>query len=111
MVTAAGAVVTADRGSSADLLWASCGGGGGNFGIVTEFTLELVDTPAVVSLATYSIGGSRGWSGLGGGSGWGGGVAEGRGGPGPGGVEFRRRLRCRRQLHSLLVARALSAKK
>lgn len=57
MVTAAGEVVTADRTRNADLLWASCGGGGGNFGIVTEFTLELVDTPGVVSLATYSIGG------------------------------------------------------
>jgi FAD/FMN-containing dehydrogenase len=37
VVTAAGEIVTADAGNNADLYWACRGGGGGNFGIVTEF--------------------------------------------------------------------------
>ena len=37
IVTAAGEIVTADATTNADLYWACRGGGGGNFGIVTEF--------------------------------------------------------------------------
>jgi FAD/FMN-containing dehydrogenase len=37
IVTAAGEIVTADAATNADLFWACRGGGGGNFGIVTEF--------------------------------------------------------------------------
>ena len=37
IVTAAGEIVTADAATNADLYWACRGGGGGNFGIVTEF--------------------------------------------------------------------------
>ncbi|RYZ77716.1 MAG: FAD-binding oxidoreductase [Proteobacteria bacterium] len=39
VVTAAGAVVTANKDENADLFWA-LKGGGGNFGIVTEFTFQ-----------------------------------------------------------------------
>jgi len=39
VVTAAGQVVTASSGSHPDLYWALRGGGGGNFGIATSFTL------------------------------------------------------------------------
>ena len=37
LVTAAGDIVTADAATNADLYWACRGGGGGNFGMVTEF--------------------------------------------------------------------------
>jgi FAD/FMN-containing dehydrogenase len=34
-------VIQADEHNNADLLWASRGGGGGNFGIATSFTLDI----------------------------------------------------------------------
>ncbi len=37
LVTAAGDIVEADAGTNPDLYWACRGGGGGNFGVVTEF--------------------------------------------------------------------------
>jgi hypothetical protein len=37
IVTAAGEIVTADAANNAELYWACRGGGGGNFGIVTQF--------------------------------------------------------------------------
>lgn len=40
LVTADGRVVTADADTESDLYWACRGGGGGNFGINTAFTLE-----------------------------------------------------------------------
>lgn len=49
MVDAAGRLVRADAKTNPELLWAACGGGGGNLGIVTTFELEPVDVPAVVS--------------------------------------------------------------
>ncbi len=44
VVTAAGEVVRADPGTSPDLYWACRGGGGGNFGIVTEFRFSTFPT-------------------------------------------------------------------
>lgn len=42
VVLANGQVVKAQRsGANQDLFWALCGGGGGNFGVVTEYMLEL----------------------------------------------------------------------
>jgi FAD/FMN-containing dehydrogenase len=40
IVTADGAVLTCDGTQHKDLLWASKGGGGGNFGVATSFTLR-----------------------------------------------------------------------
>jgi hypothetical protein len=51
IVTADGAVHTVDAGHDADLLWALRGGGGGNAGIVTDFTFSTVPAPAVVTFA------------------------------------------------------------
>ena len=41
MVDYKGDIIIANASSNADLLWASKGGGGGNFGIVTHFTLSV----------------------------------------------------------------------
>ncbi len=47
MVTADAEVVTADAGDHTDLLWASKGGGGGNFGVVTSFTFDVHPIPDI----------------------------------------------------------------
>jgi FAD/FMN-containing dehydrogenase len=47
MVTADSRVVTADAGHHDDLLWASKGGGGGNFGVVTSFTFDVHPIPDI----------------------------------------------------------------
>jgi hypothetical protein len=51
MVTSTGDVVEANATTNADLYWALRGGGGGNFGIVTAFTLRLVPVSQVVIYA------------------------------------------------------------
>ena len=45
MVDANGSVITANTTHNADLLWASKGGGGGNFGVATRFTVKTFDVP------------------------------------------------------------------
>jgi hypothetical protein len=50
IVTADGRIRNVDRRSNPDLLWALRGGGGGNFGVVTQLTVKLHPLP---SSATY----------------------------------------------------------
>lgn len=45
IVTADGTLTQCDPGNHADLLWASQGGGGGNFGVVTSFTYGVRPIP------------------------------------------------------------------
>lgn len=45
MVTATGDVVTASTTVNPDLFWGLRGGAGGNFGVVTDLTYELVEVP------------------------------------------------------------------
>ncbi|VBB04991.1 Hypothetical protein LUCI_0197 [Lucifera butyrica] len=52
MVNAKGELVYADRHVNSDLLWASRGGGGGNFGIVTSFVFKV---HPISNVAVYNI--------------------------------------------------------
>lgn len=45
-------IIQANRQKNSDLLWASCGGGGGNFGIVTALTFKL---HPISNVAIFSI--------------------------------------------------------
>ncbi|MGW7081625.1 FAD-binding oxidoreductase [Streptomyces sp. NPDC054866] len=49
VVLADGSVVRASEKSEADLFWALRGGGGGNFGIVTDFQVRPVSIPSLVN--------------------------------------------------------------
>ena len=54
IVTAAGEIVMADAANNADLYWACRGGGGGNFGIVTEFRFSAFPvTETALFFATW----------------------------------------------------------
>jgi FAD/FMN-containing dehydrogenase len=52
MVNAEGEIVYADQCINSDLLWASRGGGGGNFGIVTSFVFKV---HPISNVAVYNI--------------------------------------------------------
>ena len=52
VVTAGGEVLRASAEENADLFWALCGGGG-NFGVVTEFEFALHELSELVILATF----------------------------------------------------------
>src|SRR5499426_208641 len=55
VVTADGAVRTANAAQNLDLFWALKGGGGGTFGVVTRFTLRTHELPNYFGLVTAVI--------------------------------------------------------
>jgi FAD binding domain/Berberine and berberine like len=50
MVDAKGNIIVANREKNADLFWASQGGGGGNFGVVTSFLFHVIPIDRVATL-------------------------------------------------------------
>ncbi|MCY9018898.1 FAD-binding oxidoreductase [Priestia megaterium] len=50
MVDAKGNIIQADQSSNEDLLWASKGGGGGNFGYNTEYTFKVHQAPKTATV-------------------------------------------------------------
>jgi FAD/FMN-containing dehydrogenase len=70
IVTADGVPRTCDSSQHADLLWASMGGGGGNFGVATSFTLRTQHLTSLVlfylqwpwSVASQVIGAWQSWA-------------------------------------------------
>ena len=70
MVTADGRIRQVDAGHDQDLLWASQGGGGGNFGIATSFTFTARPLASLTqfflswpwSQAARVVGGWQGWA-------------------------------------------------
>jgi len=69
IVTADSRMLTCSAGSHADLYWASRGGGGGNFGVVTSFTFDAHPIPELTlftvdwpwAAATEALGGWIAW--------------------------------------------------
>lgn len=55
LVTAEGSIVRANAGENAELFWA-LRGGGGNFGVVTEFEVRLHPLTSVLLASSYCIG-------------------------------------------------------
>jgi len=53
IVLANGSIVAATPNSAADLFWACRGGGGGNFGIVSEFTFKV--SPPIPAVTTFGL--------------------------------------------------------
>ena len=54
MVTADGGVINVSKSKNKDMFWAMCGGGGGNFGIVTSWQIKMMDVPDTIQYASIT---------------------------------------------------------
>lgn len=54
-VDGTGKVIIANASQHGDLLWASRGGGGGNFAVVTAFVFRTVDVSSGVTVFKYAM--------------------------------------------------------
>jgi hypothetical protein len=55
LVMADGRILVASANSNSDLFWATCGGGGGNFGIAVSFTLGLLPVPKNWTFFAFTV--------------------------------------------------------
>ena len=55
MIDYKGDYIIADENQNSELFWASCGGGGGNFGIVTEYTIKTTNIPDKVTTYFFAV--------------------------------------------------------
>jgi len=55
MIDYKGDYIVADENQNSELFWASCGGGGGNFGIVTEYTIKTTNIPDKVTTYFFAV--------------------------------------------------------
>ncbi len=54
MVDARGRLLKVSKRQNKDLFWAMCGGGGGNFGIVTKWSVKMMDVPDVIQYGSVT---------------------------------------------------------
>ena len=54
MVEANGRLLKVSRSQNKDLFWSACGGGGGNFGIVTKWNIKMMPVPKTIQYASVS---------------------------------------------------------
>jgi len=54
MVDAKGRLLKVSRSQNKDIFWSACGGGGGNFGIVTKWNIKMMPVPETIQYASVS---------------------------------------------------------
>lgn len=54
LITASEHLITLDEKTNSDLFWAVRGGGGGNFGVITEMTLQYQEAPKLITYIVMS---------------------------------------------------------
>lgn len=54
MVDAKGRLLKVSKRQNKDLFWAMCGGGGGNYGVITKWSVKMMDVPDVIQYASVT---------------------------------------------------------
>jgi FAD/FMN-containing dehydrogenase len=55
VVATTGQILVANENANTDIFWALRGGGGGQYGIVTEYVIKHYPAPATVALGTLAM--------------------------------------------------------